>query len=80
MMVSKHQQMRDNALETKLRRAKTFAKNPQINPSWSSKHASEVREFATVGKFTELTKRIKDEHQKFIDELQRRKEIRGNVV
>lgn len=68
---------KERALATKIRRAKIMAKNPLINPDFATAHPSEVREYATVKKFTELEKRVKADFQKHLDQAQARREKLG---
>lgn len=76
-MVYSVQESKNHALETKLRRAKLMAKNPEINSDFAKAYPHEVREFATVKKFTQLEKRIKEEHQKDLEAQQQRREKLG---
>lgn len=48
--------------------------SPEEHKLW---HANEVREFATNGRFTEVTKRIKDEHKKHVEQALLKREKIG---
>jgi uncharacterized protein YbjQ (UPF0145 family) len=77
------QMAKDRGLQTKIRRAKIqaggHAKGAVPHPDYMREHPSEVREVAT-GKFTELTKRLKEEHQKHLEEVQSRREKLGDRI
>lgn len=67
-------QAKERALKEKTRKAKIQAKAQ--HPDFKNKHPSEARDAAS-GKYTELEKRIKDEHQKHMERQQLRREKLG---
>lgn len=66
----------DRALQAKIRQAKRMAKG-QINSDFDRLHPAEVREYATNKRFTQLEKRIKEEHEKELKQALARREAIG---
>ncbi len=67
-----------SALEIKLRRAKTMVK--KFDTQFSVEHPNEVSEYATNKKYTELTKRVTLEINKYQTRaLKRRDKLAGRI-
>lgn len=60
----------DRALATKIRHEKCKAK-PGVNPTFALEHAQECKE-AAQGHFTLIEKRVKQEHEKFLEKYERK--------